>query len=530
MIMKLASFHSLLSLLLLIGFAMPGFAQDAAEDGFTPLFNGENLDGWAGDPAIWSVRDGAITGTTTEENSLKYNTFLIWQEGEVDDFILRFEYKITDPGNSGVQYRSWEGPENQKWRVGGYQADFDGNNRFAGILYGEQFRGILANRGQKTVIGENGKPTVEEQFATSEELQKHIKPAGEWNEYEVTARGFEFTHKINGQVMSQCRDEDASDRRRNGILAVQCHVGPPMQVQVRNLRLKRLPLEDAEKIVFLAGNKSHGYAGHEHNAGCRLLAEYMNQHVPGTVSTVYLNGWPDDPTALDNADVVVVFCDGGGRHMFMNHLDELNALKEKGVGFVALHYAVEMPPGPGGDFLKEATGGYFEVNWSVNPHFKAEFTEFVDHPVTRGLKPFEIDDEWYYHMRFKENMEGVTPVLTCVPPDATRERRMGAHSNNPTVKARKGEPEHVGWVVEREDGGRGFGFTGGHWHWNWAEPNFRKIVINGIAWTAGLDIPEGGIETPTPSFEKLLENQDFPSNLSPEKEKRIREMIEDWNK
>jgi hypothetical protein len=145
------------------------------------------------------------------------------------------------------------------------------------------------------------------------------------------------------------------------------------------------------------------------------------------------------------------------------------------------------------------------------------------------VKPFAIDDEWYYHMRFPEGMKGVTPVLTCVPPDATRKRPDGPHSNNPTVRAGKGMPEHVGWVRQRPDGGRGFGFTGGHWHWNWANDGFRTLVLNGIVWVAGLDVPAGGVKTKTPTLEELEANPDFPQPEGFDRD-RIRAMIKSWKK
>ncbi len=183
---------------------------------------------------------------------------------------------------------------------------------------------------------------------------------------------------------------------------------------------------------------------------------------------------------------------------------------KKGVGLVCLHYGVEVPKEQAGQQFLDWIGGYFETHWSVNPWWTAQFKQFPEHPVTRGVKPFSLNDEWYYHMRFRPNMEGVTPLLTAIPPDSTRERPDGPHSNNPTVRAGRGEPEHVGWVCNRADGGRGFGFTGGHWHWAWAQDDFRTFVLNGIAWTAGLDIPEGGVPSKTPSYDELLKNQDYP--------------------
>jgi len=263
-------------------------------------------------------------------------------------------------------------------------------------------------------------------------------------------------------------------------------------------------------------------------AAIGLLAELINQNVPEARASVHLDGWPEDPQALDEADTVVMFCDGGGRHVVMPHLEQLDALAKKGVGVVTLHYGVEVPKGEAGDLMVKWTGGYFETHWSVNPHWEAEFTEFVEHPITRGVKPFAINDEWYYHMRFPEGMKNVTPILTAIPPDSTRERPDGAHSNNPTVRSRKGMPEHLAWAIEREDGGRGFGFTGGHWHWNWACDSFRTAVVNGIVWSTGIEIPADGIRTPRPTMEQLLENQDYEMNDRFNREEWEKK-IETWN-
>ncbi len=520
------SLLSTLTCLLLVLAASTALAAD--EEGFQSLFNGTSLEGWDGDPALWRVEDGTITGETSAENPIPHNSFLIWRQGEVDDFDLRFEYRFaTDKGNSGIQYRSWEDPEKfGKWVMAGYQADFDAGNNYAGIVYGEKYRGILANRGQETVIGEDHKPKVVKQFAQSADLKPHVKTDG-WNSYRVLAQGFVITHEVNGQLMSKCTDEDQQQRRRSGLLGIQVHKGPPMKIQIRNIRLKRLKLGDQKKVAFIAGKPSHSYAGHEHNAGCLLLAKLLNENVPQVLATVYRNGWPQDPTALDNADAIVIFCDGGARHPVLPYLEPLDKLMKKGVGLALLHYAVEVPRGKEGQAFLDWTGGYFETDWSVNPHFTAEFTTFAQHPVTRGVKPFSVDDEWYYHMRFRENMEGVTPVLTCIPPDKTRQRPDGAHSNNPTVRAGKGQPEHVGWARQRPDGGRGFGFTGGHWHWNWANDSFRTLVLNGIVWAAGLDVPAGGVATPTPTLDELLVNQDKPQPANFDRAK-VEALLESW--
>jgi hypothetical protein len=209
----------------------------AADDGFKPIFNGKDLTGWEGETKIWSVKDGAILGNTANV-SLKTNTFLIWRDGTVDDFVLRLKYRIKN-GNSGIQYRSKELTNIGKWVVGGYQADFEAGKTYSGILYEERMRGILAERGTKVVIDENGKKNVE-RIADSAELQSKIKNE-EWNDYEVTAQGYHFVHKINGNVTADVTDNDAK-HVASGILALQVHVGPPMTVEFKDIQLKRLPL------------------------------------------------------------------------------------------------------------------------------------------------------------------------------------------------------------------------------------------------------------------------------------------------
>jgi len=220
------------------------------------------------------------------------------------------------------------------------------------------------------------------------------------------------------------------------------------------------------------------------------------------------NGWPKDAAVFDGADAIVMYSDGGGGHMVNKHLAEVDPLAKKGVGIGAIHYAVETVAGDPGKAFLAWMGGYFEINWSVNPHWKAKFEKLPEHAVTRGVKPFETNDEWYYHMRFREEMKGVTPILSAVPPDGTRQGKDGTHSGNPAVRAEIGKntPEHLMWVSENEGGGRGFGFTGGHRHFNWKDDNQRKVMLNAIAWIAKIEVPADGVPSKTPTQEELEAN------------------------
>jgi type 1 glutamine amidotransferase len=265
-----------------------------------------------------------------------------------------------------------------------------------------------------------------------------------------------------------------------------------------------------KKIILLAGPPSHGKGEHEFNAGCHLLEKCLNK-VPGVHAEVYNNGWPKDEKVFEGADAVFIYSDGGGGHPFNRpeRRKVIEKLMEKGVGLGCGHYAVEVPKGELGDEFLKWIGGYFEINWSVNPTWTASFKSLPTHAITRGVNPFSIQDEWYYHMRFPEPMTHVTPILSTIPPKETVSRENGTHSGNPAVReaVAKGEPQTVMWAIERPDGGRGFGFTGGHYHRNWADNDFRKIVLNAIVWSAKGEVPAKGIESEV-SAQDLKENLD----------------------
>jgi putative membrane-bound dehydrogenase-like protein len=280
--------------------------------------------------------------------------------------------------------------------------------------------------------------------------------------------------------------------------------------------------QSAEKrnILMIAGSPSHGYGAHEHYAGLKVLEESIRSSAPGAEVQV-VRGWPSDDSLVDEADTIVIYCDGGRRHLAIDHLDRLRSKLAGGCGLVCLHYAVEMVPGEPGDAWVEMLGGHFEINWSVNPHWVANFGTLPDHPITRGVKPFEANDEWYFHMRFNSS-DKLTPILSAVAPPETMRRPDGPHSGNPAVRksVAKGEPQTVAWAFQREDGGRSFGFTGGHYHWNWGHDDVRRLVTNAILWTAGVDVPGSGAKMAgSVGLDSLLENQDYepPKQFDAEK-------------
>lgn len=240
----------------------------------------------------------------------------------------------------------------------------------------------------------------------------------------------------------------------------------------------------AAKIVLVAGHRSHGKGEHEFFAGCALLMKMLEQS-PNVFPVMARDGWPKNPKTFENAKTVVFFMDGGGGHPVIqkDHGSVVQKLMDQGVGFVNLHYAVEYPKSQSERVL-QWLGGYYETGYSTNPHWKAAIEKFPDHPIARGVKPFALQDEWYFNMRFKPEMEGVTPILKATPPDKVR--------GTPAARENKGREEILAWAFNRANGGRSFGFTGAHFHKNWGDENFRRLVVNAILWTAKLDVPQDG--------------------------------------
>jgi len=221
--------------LALIGLAvsLTNLSATEVEEGFVSMFNGRDLSGWEGKPGGWWVEDGAITSQSTKEKPCVKHHYLMWRGGQPADFELRLSYRVVG-GNSGIQFRSKEIPN---WDTRGYQADLEAGKQWTGALFQHQ-RGGVAMRGEKAVIDEDGKKTVEP-LGDPTELQKQVR-ANDWNEYHVIARGPEIILKINGVVMSHAIDRDPEKACHSGVIALQMHPGPPMKVQFRNLRIKVL--------------------------------------------------------------------------------------------------------------------------------------------------------------------------------------------------------------------------------------------------------------------------------------------------
>ncbi len=224
------------------------------EDGFIQIFDGETLSGWEGDPTYWSVENGHLVGTLTPETLLERNSFIIWQEGTPEDFELKLDYLISKEGNSGINYRS-EKVDDIPYALRGYQFDIDGNNYYTGQNYEERGRTTLAHRGQSVIleplpdsltnmplsvhVKNNAwtKAIVTNSTGSDEELESHIKE-NDWNTCHLIVRGNKMQHYLNGLLMSEVIDNDIQNRKTRGHIGFQVHVGPPMKVKYRNIRIK----------------------------------------------------------------------------------------------------------------------------------------------------------------------------------------------------------------------------------------------------------------------------------------------------
>jgi hypothetical protein len=230
--------------------------QEGIETDFVQIFNGKDLTGWDGDPRLWSVKDGAIRGQTTEQNPAKGNTFCIWRGGKLKNFVLKIKFRIEN-GNSGIQYRS---KDVGNWVVAGYQAEVVNNPGSVGFLYDERARGSLVNVGDIMVVDEKGNKNVVGKIVDMNELIKagYYKDK-DWNEYTIIARGNHLIHILNGFQTIELIDNDPKGRALEGILALQIHAGPPMVVEFKDIRLKHLPENFGEAKLLFNGKDLEGW-------------------------------------------------------------------------------------------------------------------------------------------------------------------------------------------------------------------------------------------------------------------------------
>lgn len=269
-------------------------------------------------------------------------------------------------------------------------------------------------------------------------------------------------------------------------------------------------------LVLIAGGPSHGPGAHEYRAGSLLLARCLAD-VPDLEVEVHGGGWVEDDVILMSADAVVMYTDGGAGHPLLvgDRLETMGRLAARGVGFGLMHWAVELPVGRGAPHVDAWMGGHYEDLVSCNPMWDARFEQLPEHPITHGVPPFQTHDEWYINIRsggdaLTNEADGsrVTPILVATPTDATRQGPyVWPHGPYPGIVAASGRAETLLWAVERADGGRGFGLTGGHFHANWGSDGFRTMALNALVWLTGAEVPSGGIAS-TVSADHLARDLD----------------------
>jgi len=238
----------------------------------------------------------------------------------------------------------------------------------------------------------------------------------------------------------------------------------------------------AVKIVLISldGGPTHPYGEHEGFAGCALFAR-MLQQTPGIAPVIVKDGWPTNPQTLKNARSIVFYMDGGGKQTTIAHAAEIQKLMDAGVGICHFHQCIDYPTEAGKQAM-QWLGGVYEPKTGGRGHWDESFSSFPEHEVTRGVTPFALNDGWILKLRFVPEMKGITPILrtTQLTPKAKPDKPITGSDNI------------VCWTYERPDGGRAFVITGGHPHKAWGLAGMRKLAVNGILWTAKVEIPKGG--------------------------------------
>ncbi|OYV03761.1 MAG: hypothetical protein CFE26_20460, partial [Verrucomicrobiales bacterium VVV1] len=260
----------------------------------------------------------------------------------------------------------------------------------------------------------------------------------------------------------------------------------------------------ANKIVILAGGRSHGPGEHEFRAGSMLLAKALNESGLDVQAEV-VSGWPSDEKILDGAKTIVIYADGTS--VVGKGWEKVDQLAKKGTGLMFMHYAVHPNPAEGEKYYRPWIGGAFETDFSVNPHWVADLQALPNHAVSRGVDSLvEAYDEFYYNMRFPADRSKVLDLVTATP-DRDRVKQYINLWNQYGVDG-LGKKQTLMWGIQRPDGGRGVGFTGGHNHRNWSIDGFRTLVLNAIVWTAGVEVPAKGVPSKPISEDELNANLD----------------------
>lgn len=239
--------------------------------------------------------------------------------------------------------------------------------------------------------------------------------------------------------------------------------------------------EAPRRIVLVAGDVApvDVVGHHDYLAGCQCLQVLLEQ-TPG-VQTVRVNGgWPEDENVFEGAASAVFYTDGGGQQAFLasaERLARMQGLVDAGVGLVMIHQAVDFP----NEYAEQGVrwlGGAYLKGKSGRGHWPSVHLEFPAHAITRGVTSWEVKDGWLNGLQFVEGKQGVAPLVW---------------SGKEHPESRPGlDGDIVGWAYERPGGGRSFSFTGLDAHSAWELAGMRQLVVNGVLWTACVEIPAGG--------------------------------------
>ena len=437
--------------------------QIQAEEGFDRLFDGKTLKGWSGKDGIWSVKDGAIVGST-KPDGLKGNTFLV-HEKPFEDFTLRLEFKLLGH-NSGIQFRSSSKGDPSDYVLRGYQADI-GNNYF-GSLYDEARRGMLHAADEKW-------------------LARFLKTEG-WNRYEVRAHGNKITLKINDLPTTEYVEKDG-EIPREGLIALQVHGGGPMEIHFRNIRIKE---KKRAKLLYVttAGGFAHSSRPLSREVVKKIGFDSGEFEATVTDSTDLIT-----PDGLKNFDAIMFYTTGGLNQfpLAKENREHLIQWVKDGHAFIGVHSATDTY----GDWQPywEMIGGSFAGHpWHEDVQIDVEDPS---HPAALPIPHgWVIKDEIY---QFRNYTRGRLHIILSMNPASVK------------GKGRRGDSDYpIAWC--REFGkGRVFYTSLGHREDVWTNPTYQAHVLGGIGWAIGAPGYEGdatpGLPKPSNQFVSLFDGR-----------------------